>query len=212
MCFGSSDPTRKSISNLSKLGNGHSSTENSPKSTQAERPVQRIRNGYERGQLLAHGVDARMIYRVKKMNSISQQLLIAGTVLFLLSLLGAFAIPFLANPRMGVSAHVAGIESGLALWGLGLMWHYLALPASVGRAAQITAVAGLYAIFISLFLAALWGTSRATPVAGAGHQGSPAREMIVTMLLTGGSLASVVAFAFVLWGLCAWKAGKPLPF
>jgi hypothetical protein len=53
---------------------------------------------------------------------------------------------FLANPRMGVSAHVA----------------------------------------------ALWATSRATPIAGVGHQASPMRETVVTVLLMGGSLASVV--------------------
>jgi len=112
-------------------------------------------------------------------------------------------MPFLANPRMGVSAHVAGLESGMALWALGLMWQRVALPVSAERTAQIVAVAGLYAIFTSLFLAALWGTSRATPIAG--HQSSPVRETVVTVLLTGGSLASVVAVALVLWGLCAWK-------
>jgi hydroxylaminobenzene mutase len=139
------------------------------------------------------------------MNSIPQQLLISGTVLFLISLLSGFAMPFLANPRMGVSAHVAGLESGMALWALGLMWHRVTLSAGTGRTAQIVAVAGLYAIFISLFLAALWGTSRATPIAGAGHQGSSSRETVVTVLLTGGSLASVVAVTLVLWGLCAWN-------
>jgi hydroxylaminobenzene mutase len=66
-------------------------------------------------------------------------------------------------------------------------------------------VVGLYAIFTSLFLAALWGTSRATPIAGAGHQASPMRETVVTVLLAGGSLASVVAVVLVLWGLFAWK-------
>ena len=29
---------------------------------------------------------------------------------------------------------------------------------------------GLYAIFASLLLAAVWGASQATPIAGAGHQ------------------------------------------
>lgn len=140
------------------------------------------------------------------MNPIPQQFLISGTVLFLLSLLSGFAMPFLANPRMGVSAHVTGLESGMALWALGLMWQHVALPAGAERAAQIIAVAGLYAIFISLFLDALWGTSRATPIAGAGHQASSMRETMVTVLLTGGSVASVVAVSLVLWGLCAWKA------
>jgi len=139
------------------------------------------------------------------MNSIPQQFLISGTVLFLISLLSGFAIPFLANPRMGVSAHVAGLEGGMALWALGLMWQRVTLSAGAGRTAQIVAVAGLYAIFISLFLAALWGTSRATPIAGAGHQASAIRETVVTVLLTGGSLASVAAVTLVLCGLCSWK-------
>src|SRR5262245_49256982 len=104
------------------------------------------------------------------MNPIPQQLLIAGTLLFLLSLLIGFAVPALANPRMGVSSHVAGLQSGMALWALGLMWQRLALPAGAERAAQVLAVVGLYAVFASLLLAALWGTSRATPIAGAGHE------------------------------------------
>jgi hydroxylaminobenzene mutase len=139
------------------------------------------------------------------MNPIPQQLLISGTVLFLLSLLIGFAIPIFANPRMGVEMHVTGLQSGVALWALGLMWQRVALPAGAERSAQILAVAGLYAVFISLLLAALWGTSRATPIAGAGHQANPLREAAVTVLLTCGSLATVAAVALVLWGLCAWK-------
>jgi hydroxylaminobenzene mutase len=141
------------------------------------------------------------------MNPIPQQLLIYGTVLFLLSLLIGFTIPMFANPRMGVEMHVTGLQSGMALWALGLMWQRVALPAGAERPAQILAVAGMYAIVISLLLAALWGTSRATPIAGAGHQASHLREAVVTALLTGGSLATVAAVALVLWGLC--PHGRP---
>jgi (hydroxyamino)benzene mutase len=84
------------------------------------------------------------------MNPIPQQLLISGTVLFLLGLLIGFALQALPNPRTGVTLHATGLQSGMALWAL-----------------------GLYAIFASLLLAAVWGTSRATPIAGAGQQ--PAR-------------------------------------
>jgi hydroxylaminobenzene mutase len=139
------------------------------------------------------------------MNEIPQQFLISGTILFLVSLLVGFAIPVLANPRMGVSVHVAGLESGLTLWGLGLMWSRLALPTIAERAAELLAVIGLYAVFVSLLLAALWGTSRVTPIAGAGYQATASRETIVTVLLGGGSIASMVAVALVLWGLCARK-------
>jgi hydroxylaminobenzene mutase len=89
------------------------------------------------------------------MNPIPQQLLIRGTVLFLLSLLIGFAIPVFANPRMGVQMHVTGLQSGMALLALGLMWRRVALPAGVERPAQILAVAGLHAIFINLLLAAI---------------------------------------------------------
>ncbi|CAB3754046.1 hydroxylaminobenzene mutase [Paraburkholderia solisilvae] len=140
------------------------------------------------------------------MNPIPHQLLISGTVLFLLSLLIGFALPAVANPRMGVSAHVAGIQSGLTLWALGLMWQYMALPAGMQRATQLLAVLGLYAVFASLLLAALWGTSRATPIAGAGHQASFPREVTVTTLLASGSIASVVAIALVLRGLWMGRA------
>lgn len=139
------------------------------------------------------------------MNPIPQQLLISGTVLFLLSLLAGFVIPAVANPRMAVSAHIAGLEGGLALWALGLMWHRLTLPPGAERAAEILAVLGLFAIFVSTQLAAMWGASRALPIAGAGHQATPLREAIVYALIAGGSLAITVAIALVLWGLIAWK-------
>ncbi|MGH8080667.1 MAG: hypothetical protein ACREP7_08835 [Lysobacter sp.] len=139
------------------------------------------------------------------MNPIAQQLLIYGTVLFLLSMLAGFAMPILANPRMGVSAHVAGLQCGMALWALGLMWPHMDLSLLMQRATLWLAVAGMYAIYVSLFLAALWGTSRSTPIAGAGHQASVSREMIVTAVLTSGSLATVVAITLVLWGLLARK-------
>ena len=139
------------------------------------------------------------------MNPIPQQLFISGTVLFLLSLLIGFAIPALRNPRMGVSVHVAGVQSGITLWVLGLMWHRVALSSGTQLVTQSLAEFGLYAIFVSLALSAVWGTSRATPVAGAGHQASRPREATVTVLLTSGSLAILVAVALVLWGLCAWR-------
>jgi hydroxylaminobenzene mutase len=140
------------------------------------------------------------------MSPISQQFLISGTALVLLSLLIGFAIPALVNPRMGVAAHVAGLQSGMVLWALGLMWPRVALPAGAEWATQILAVLGLYAVFASLGLAALWGASRGTLIAGAGHRANPAREAVVWVVLAGGSLASLAAMALVLWGLCAWAA------
>ena len=67
-------------------------------------------------------------------------------------------------------------------------------------------ISGTVLFLLSLLLAALWGTSRATPIACASHHASRPREIAVTTLLASGSLASATAVALVLWGLCAWKA------
>lgn len=106
---------------------------------------------------------------------------------------------------MGVAVHVAGLQSGMALWAKGLMWQHLVLSEVAQRTAQITATAGPYAIFTSILLAAVWGASRALPVAGAGHQASRLRELAVTTLIAGGSVAITIAVAIVMWGLCVSK-------
>ncbi|MGO4377526.1 hypothetical protein [Pseudoduganella sp. RAF53_2] len=140
------------------------------------------------------------------MKTMSQQLLIHGTVIFLISLLMGFAIPALSSGRMGVSAHVAGIQSGLMLWAFGAMWGRVALPDAVKATTQFLALVGAYGIFLALLLAAIWGTSKATPIAGAGHSATQIREWTVAIILTTGSLAATAAAALLLCGLYAWRA------
>lgn len=48
------------------------------------------------------------------------------------------------NSRMGMAAHVTGLQSGVMLWVMGLLWDRLALPDGAQRATQILAVVGLY--------------------------------------------------------------------
>jgi hypothetical protein len=54
-----------------------------------------------------------------------------GVFLFLLGLLGGFAIPFLANPRMGLASHLEGVMNGMLLVLLGLIWPRLTLRQGV---------------------------------------------------------------------------------
>jgi (hydroxyamino)benzene mutase len=82
----------------------------------------------------------------------------------------------------------------------------VALPPGLQRTTQVLAVAGLFAIFISMLLAALWGASRSLPIAGAGHRASQLQEITVAVLIVGGSLAITIAVALVLWGLCVSRA------
>jgi (hydroxyamino)benzene mutase len=59
----------------------------------------------------------------------------------------------------------------------------------------------MYALFIGLFAAALFGTSRATPIAGAGYEARAWQEGLVYILLGSGSVAILIATALMLHGL-----------
>jgi hydroxylaminobenzene mutase len=54
---------------------------------------------------------------------------------------------------------------------------------------------------VFLFFAGVFGTSRSTPLHGAGHAGLPWQENLVEIGLRGGALAVLAASALVLWGL-----------
>ena len=66
----------------------------------------------------------------------------------------------------------------------------------------------LYAIWIALVLAAVFGTGRSTPIAGAGHQGEAWQEALVSTLFGAGSVALIVAILGVLWGLRPARAAS----
>lgn len=59
----------------------------------------------------------------------------AGILLFLLALLTGMIFPMLANPRMGLSAHLVGLLGGLFLMALGVIWTEIDLPRRFDTAA-----------------------------------------------------------------------------
>ncbi len=59
-----------------------------------------------------------------------RQLLIFGVLLFLFGLLNGAVIPYFTNPRMGLSAHLAGVQNGMVLLIFGLLWPYLTLSST----------------------------------------------------------------------------------
>lgn len=135
------------------------------------------------------------------LQSLSRELLVHGTVLFIFGLLGGLAIQRFRNPRMGLAAHLAALQNGIVLWAFGLMWPNLALGIAAQHFVARSAIAAMYAIWLALLLAAMLGTSRSTPLAGAGHAASRPKELLVTVLLVSGSLAIVVSAFGLLWGL-----------
>lgn len=57
----------------------------------------------------------------------SSTLCFTGVLLFLLGLLNGLAIPHLRSPRLGLSAHLTGVQSGTFLLAAGLLWARLAI-------------------------------------------------------------------------------------
>ncbi len=116
-----------------------------------------------------------------------------GALLFLFGLLTGAVIPGFSNSRMGLSAHLAGVQNGMVLMLFSYLWPRLSLTDALRRATFAMGTASMYAIWLALLLAAVFGTSRATPIAGAGYSGSAWQESLVTGLIYTGSIAIIRA-------------------
>ncbi|MGA9491589.1 MAG: hydrogenase [Mycobacterium sp.] len=125
-----------------------------------------------------------------------------GLVLFLIGLLTGFAIPALKNPRMALSSHLEAILNGMLLVLLGLLWPHVGLPHPWGGAAIALIVYATYANWLATLLAAFWGAGRKlAPIAAGDHEGSAAREGVVSFLLVSLSVAFVVGIVIIIVGI-----------
>jgi hydroxylaminobenzene mutase len=125
----------------------------------------------------------------------------AGILLFLLALITGMIFPVLANPRMGLSAHLVGLLGGLFLVALGAIWPEKDLPPRLDTAAFRLVIFAAYANLCTTFLAAAFATNRLTPLAGSGHLAQAWQENLVTFGLVSSSIAMVTVCILVLWGL-----------
>jgi hydroxylaminobenzene mutase len=132
---------------------------------------------------------------------VERLLIRAGFVLFTLALLTGLAVPAFLNQRMAVAAHVTGALNAVLLIALGLAWGLLAMSpvqASLTRGAFLY---GAYANWGSSCLAAAWGTSRLTPLSGAGYSAAPWQEGVVQVLQVSLSLAMLGGAVSVVYAL-----------
>jgi hypothetical protein len=67
----------------------------------------------------------------------------------------------------------------------------------------------MYGIRVALPLAAVWGTSRSTQIAGAGYTAAAWQERTVTLLITSGFAPLIVATMLWLYGLFNNPATPP---
>lgn len=101
-----------------------------------------------------------------------------GVLLFLLGLLTGLGQGIYRNPRVGLSAHMTGVQSGTVLIAFGLLWPHLGIAA--GWAAPVAHALWLsfYAIWLALVLAAFFGASKVLPIAGKGFTAKPWQEAL----------------------------------
>jgi hydroxylaminobenzene mutase len=138
--------------------------------------------------------------------SAHRALLRAGFALVLLALVSGALIFFFPNPRMGASAHVTGVLNGLLLVALALSWEALRLPPRRGALVRGLFLYGTYANWAGTLLAAVWGTNRLTPVAGAGFGATGWKELVVGTILISLSLAMLAGMTLVVHALRPQRA------
>lgn len=124
-----------------------------------------------------------------------------GMLLVLVGLLMGTVVQSVANPRIGLSAHTGTLMNGIFLIALGALWPRLRLSPRLDSVAYWLLVDGSWVSSAALFLAGVFGTSRSTPLHGAGHAGSPWQEAMVEAGLTVGAVAILAGSGLVLWGL-----------
>jgi hydroxylaminobenzene mutase len=131
----------------------------------------------------------------------SRRLFWHGMVLVLAGLLMGAAVQAVANPRIGLSAHTGTLMNGILVIALGALWPRLALSARLEPVACWALVVGSYLSSGALFLAGVFGTSRSTPLHGAGHAGTPWQEALVEAGLTAGAIGILAGSVLVIVGL-----------
>jgi hydroxylaminobenzene mutase len=131
----------------------------------------------------------------------SEILCLAGLFLFLLGLLGGAGIPRMKSPRLGLSAHLTGLEGGTFLIAVGLMWPRLTLSGMLSGVLANGLWISVGLVWLALLLAGVFGAGHGFAIAGQGVTTSAGRQRLVTLLLATGSLGCVAAIAamLVLW-------------
>lgn len=131
----------------------------------------------------------------------NRNLLSLGFILIFVSFLTGLVIPLTTNPHLAVSAHLNAIIGGIILVILGIVSAQLNLSVTNRKIMVWSWIYATYMNWFTTLLGGIWGTSKLTPVAGAGFSGSALQENIVSVLLISLVLASFIGCAIVIFGL-----------
>lgn len=124
-----------------------------------------------------------------------------GFALLALGLMGGFAIPHAAIPRLALSAHSAAMIGAVLLIAIGAVWSQFRLAIGPARLLAWAWLVASYGNWFGCLVGAWLGAGRMTPVAAAGVEGTPAAELFLSASLTLVVLASFTGVSLALWGL-----------
>lgn len=139
----------------------------------------------------------------------ARRLALLGAVLVMLGLLTGWLVPAMANPRMGLSAHLEGLMNGMLMLALAGCWKLVRLSPGQERWCFALLAFGTLANWLATLLAAWWGAAAASmPITGSGYRAEPWQDMVVLVLLVTLALAMMAAFALIIKGLLAPRDTK----
>ena len=135
-----------------------------------------------------------------------------GALLILAGLLCGLTIPAAPYPRLMLTAHIQFLVNGMVSIVAGLL--LLSSVSRVGRWSERLILWGhvsTWAVCLSEVAGALWGATRALPIAGAqaGAPGaSPWQETLIVACHAVPALALILAWALLVWGFRKSPSGS----
>ena len=132
---------------------------------------------------------------------ISRRLKMLGMLLFLIGLITGFATNNFRNPRMGLAAHLEGVMNGTFLVVTGIIWKELKIAGSLKTVVYWSLIYGCFINWFSTLVAAFFGTSKTTPIAGAGFAGTTLQEHFVSFGFISVGLTMVFSVSVIVYGL-----------
>ncbi|MCR9271190.1 MAG: hypothetical protein NXH72_14450 [Hyphomonadaceae bacterium] len=137
--------------------------------------------------------------------NLQKAFLVLGTALFLAGLLTGLSTGLMANPRMGLSAHMQGLTNGMFLLVVGASWRFVSSGPMMSKAIFWLLAYGTVVNWLSTTLAATWNTGELTPIHGPQPSAAPWQEMMVSFGLVSLTLAMILGTVLLLLGYLRFK-------
>lgn len=140
--------------------------------------------------------------------NLQKAFLVLGAVLFLAGLITGLATGLMANPRMGLSAHMQGLTNGMFLLAVGASWRFVSSGPKTSKVIFGLLAYGTVANWLSTALAAIWNTGELTPIHGPQPSAAPWQEMIVSFGLLSLTVSMILGTLLLIAGYLRFRTAN----